>query len=149
MGGPTRWSLPGRIMDRVSTSPPVSSESWLRTVVESLREIVWVHDPDGTVTYCSPSARAALGYSPAELRNTNECDLIHPSDLAIRDAALERLLATNEPQPAVDLRLRKRDGSFTWFEVADTDLVNDPVVHAIVTTGRDVNARKATADVLI
>ena len=89
----------------------------MRAVMESLRDVVWVHDVDGTVTYCSPAAATVLGYSPDELQNTNEIDLIHPFDIAARNSVLEQLVATNEPQPPVDLRLRNRDGSFGWFEV--------------------------------
>ncbi len=126
-----------------------SSGAWMQAVIESLRDVVWVHDVDGTVTYCSPAAGAALGYSPAELQDTNEGDLIHPFDLAVRNAVLEQLVATKEPQPPVDLRLRNRDGSFGWFEVTDTDLLDDPAVHAIVTTARDVSVRKAAAEELI
>jgi diguanylate cyclase (GGDEF)-like protein/PAS domain S-box-containing protein len=121
----------------------------MRAVMESLRDVVWVHDVDGTVTYCSPAAATVLGYSPDELQNTNEIDLIHPFDIAARNSVLEQLVATNEPQPPVDLRLRNRDGSFGWFEVTDSDLLDDPAVHSIVTTARDVSVRKAAAEELI
>src|SRR5438309_894637 len=131
------------------TSSNTSSDTWLRAVVECLRDVVWVHDIDGTITYCSPAASAELGYSPSELHNTNEADLIHPFDLAARNATLEQLVATNEPQPPVDLRLRNRDGSFGWFEVTDMDLLGDPAVDAIVTTARDISVRKAAAEELI
>lgn len=121
----------------------------MRAVVESLRDVVWVHDLDGTVTYCSPATNTVLGYAPEELHGTNEADLIHPFDLGPRKAMLEQLVATGEPQPPVDLRLRRRDGSFGWFEITDSDLLGDRAVHAIVTTARDVSARKAAADELI
>jgi len=121
----------------------------MRAVVESLRDVVWVHDIDGTVTYCSPATSTVLGYAPEELHGTNEADLIHPFDLGARNAMLEQLVATGEPQPPVDLRLRRLDGSFGWFEITDSDLLGDPAVHAIVTTARDVSARKAAADELI
>jgi diguanylate cyclase (GGDEF)-like protein/PAS domain S-box-containing protein len=131
------------------TSSNTSSDTWLRAVVECLRDVVWVHDIDGTITYCSPAASAVLGYSPSELHNTNEADLIHPFDLAARNATLEQLVATNEPQPPVDMRLRNRDGSFGWFEITDSDLLGDPAVDAIVTTARDISVRKAAAEELI
>jgi diguanylate cyclase (GGDEF)-like protein/PAS domain S-box-containing protein len=121
----------------------------MRAVMESLRDVVWVHDVDGTVTYCSPAAATVLGYSPGELQDTNEIDLIHPFDIAARNTVLEQLVATNEPQPPIDLRLRNRDGSFGWFEVTDSDLLDDPAVHSIVTTARDVSVRKAAAEELI
>jgi PAS domain S-box-containing protein len=126
-----------------------SNDTWMRAVMESLRDVVWVHDVDGIVTYCSPAAATVLGYSPGELQGTNEIELIHPFDLAARNAVLEQLVATSEPQPPVDLRLRNRDGSFGWFEVTDSDLLDETPVRSIVTIARDVSVRKAAAEELI
>jgi len=39
-----------------------------------MHDIVLVTDFDGTITYCSPSVDAALGYKPEELTGTNEHD---------------------------------------------------------------------------
>jgi diguanylate cyclase (GGDEF)-like protein/PAS domain S-box-containing protein len=131
-----------------SASNP-SNDTWMRAVMESLRDVVWVHDVDGIVTYCSPAAATVLGYSPGELQGTNEIELIHPFDLAARNAVLEQLVATSEPQPPLDLRLRNRDGSFGWFEVTDSDLLDETPVRSIVTIARDVSVRKAAAEELI
>ena len=40
-----------------NTSKP-SGDAWTCAVMESLRDVVWVHDVDGTVSYCSPAAGA-------------------------------------------------------------------------------------------
>src|SRR6478735_1955696 len=127
----------------------VSSATWMRAVVESMRDVVWVHDRSGTITYSNPSASVILGYAADELQDTNEQDLIHPFDLAARNAALHQLVVTHEPQPPVELRLRSRDGLFRWFEVTDANLLDDPVIRSIVSTARDVSVRKAAADELI
>jgi diguanylate cyclase (GGDEF)-like protein/PAS domain S-box-containing protein len=121
----------------------------MRAVVESLREVIWVHDLDGTMTYCSPSGGVVFGRSPEELHGTNEYELIYPRDRAERRAVVERLRATGAPQPPVDLRLGTRDGSYAWFEVTDSDLLGDPVVRSVVSSAHDVSARNATAKELI
>src|SRR5439155_9596423 len=105
-----------------------SDGTWMRAVVESMRDVVWVHDRGGTITYSSPSASVVLGYAAEELLDTNEQDLIHPFDLAARNSALHQLVATQEPQPPVELRLRSRSGVFRWFEVTDANLLDDPAV---------------------
>ena len=97
-----------------------SNATWMRAVVENMRDVVWVHDRSGTITYVSPSASLVLGYAADELQHTNEQDLIHPFDLAAR--ATPRFVSfvlTHEPQPPVDLRLRSRAGVFRWFEVTE------------------------------
>ena len=66
----------------------------MRAVVESLRDVVWVHDHHGNIVYCSSAVSAVLGYAPRELQDMNERELIHPLDRAVRNAMLEQLVAT-------------------------------------------------------
>jgi len=114
-----------------------------------MRDIVLVSDVDGTFTYCSPSVETALGYEPAELTGVNERELIHPSDLPVHDALVGRLVASDEPQPPIELRLRGHDGQWHWFETTSTELLDDPIVHGIVTNARNVTARREAAEALI
>jgi diguanylate cyclase (GGDEF)-like protein/PAS domain S-box-containing protein len=133
--------------DQLSSHP--ASEEWLRALLSSVRDVVLVRSLDGVVSYCSPSVQSVLGYTPGELEGTDEQALIHRSDRAMRDAVLDRLVSTNETQPPIELRLRNQDGSWQWFEVTDSDLLDDPDVHAIVTYARDITKHKAAAAELI
>lgn len=114
-----------------------------------MRDIVLVADIDGTFTYCSPAVESALGYQPSELTGTNERDLIHASDLPVHDSLIGRLVTSEVPQPPIELRLRDRDGVWHWFETTSTELLDDPVVHGIVTNARNVTARREAAEALI
>jgi diguanylate cyclase (GGDEF)-like protein/PAS domain S-box-containing protein len=114
-----------------------------------MRDIVLVADVDGTLTYLSPSVEAALGYAPRDLTGTNERELIHSADLAVHDGLVTRLISSNEPQPPIELRLHDRDGRWHWFETTSTELLDDPIVHGIVTNARDVTARREAAEALI
>jgi diguanylate cyclase (GGDEF)-like protein/PAS domain S-box-containing protein len=126
-----------------------TSEHWHQALLASMRDIVLVSDVDGTFTYCSPSVETALGYEPAELTGVNERELIHPSDLPVHDALVGRLVASDEPQPPIELRLRGHDGQWHWFETTSTELLDDPIVHGIVTNARNVTARREAAEALI
>src|SRR4029079_81239 len=106
-------------------------------------------DVDGTVSYCSPSVEAALGFDPTELTGTNERELIHAADFALHDNLVGRVLASDVPQPPIELRLHDSDGEWHWFEVTSTKLLDDPIAHGIVTTARNVTARKEGASALI
>jgi diguanylate cyclase (GGDEF)-like protein len=79
---------------------------------------------------------------------TPERNLVHPGDVESRDRAVAALLTTTEPQPAGELRLRHRDGTWHWFETIDTNCVDDVDVGGIVTSARDVTERKAVEDTL-
>jgi diguanylate cyclase (GGDEF)-like protein/PAS domain S-box-containing protein len=126
-----------------------ANEHWHQALLASMRDIVLVADIDGTLTYCSPAVETALGYRPADLTGTNERDLIHASDLAVHDGLIGRLVASDGPQPPIELRLCDRDGEWHWFETTSTALLDDPVVHGIVTNARNVTARREAAEALI
>ncbi len=126
-----------------------TSEHWHQALLASMRDIVLVADIDGTFTYCSPAVESALGYRPSELTGTNERDLIHASDLPVHDSLIGRLVASEFPQPPIELRLHDRDGTWHWFETTSTELLDDPVVHGIVTNARNVTARREAAEALI
>jgi diguanylate cyclase (GGDEF)-like protein/PAS domain S-box-containing protein len=126
-----------------------ASEQYHRALLASIRDIVLVADVDGTVSYCSPSVESALGYLPFELTGTNERELIHAADFALHDNLVGRLLASDDPQPPIELRLHDTDGEWHWFELTSTKLLDDPIAHGIVTTARNVTARKEAAAALI
>jgi diguanylate cyclase (GGDEF)-like protein/PAS domain S-box-containing protein len=115
----------------------------LRALLSSMRDVVLVRDRDGLLTYCSPSVFEALGYHPSELEGTPERDLVHESDLGARDGLISLTLPDCAAAPTVDLRLRDRSGEWHWFEVIETDRLDDPDVQGIVTTARDVTDHRA------
>jgi diguanylate cyclase (GGDEF)-like protein/PAS domain S-box-containing protein len=133
----------------VNNEGSASSREWFRALAESSRDIVLVRDVDGVLSYCSPAVWASLGYRPEDLQGTHERDLIHPVDLEIRDGLIARLLKTNVAQPAAELRLRTKSGTFRWFETIDTNCLENPSVQGIVTNARDVTERKAAEIELI
>ncbi len=132
-----------------TSTTDATNEQYHRTLLASIRDIVLVADIDGTVTYCSPSIEAALGYQPIDLTGTNERELIHAADFALHDNLVSRLLASDDPQPPVDLRLVDTDGAWHWFETTSTKMLDDPHAHGIVTTARNVTARKEAAAALV
>ncbi|MDQ1511399.1 MAG: hypothetical protein QOG50_3243, partial [Actinomycetota bacterium] len=138
-------SSPGR----VRPANEEANEQYHRALLASIRDIVLVADVDGTVSYCSPSVESALGYHPTELNGTNERELIHAADFALHDNLVGRLLASEDPQPPIELRLHDSDGEWHWFELTSTKLLDDPLAHGIVTTARNVTARKEAASALI
>src|ERR1035437_6786668 len=68
-----------------------------------------------------------LGWTAAEMVGLRSLDFIHPED---QDRALESWMQMlSEPgtvQPPVRLRHRRSDGSWTWFEVTNHNLLADP-----------------------
>jgi diguanylate cyclase (GGDEF)-like protein/PAS domain S-box-containing protein len=135
--------------DPLHGSTSGSSREWFRALAEHSPDIVLVRDGDGMISYCSPSVRESLGYRLEELIGTNERDLIHPVDLAMRDGHVETLLQSTGAQPPAVLRIRDREGVWRWFETIDTNCLQNAFVRGIVTNARDVTTRKHAEDALL
>jgi diguanylate cyclase (GGDEF)-like protein/PAS domain S-box-containing protein len=120
-----------------------------RALAESSRDLTWVRDADGLVSYCCPSVVRSLGYRPEDLVGTQERVFIHPGDHEIRDDQVARLLRNGSGPPRAELRLRDKSGSWHWFELTDTNCLDNPSVQGIVTNGRDLTERKAADAELI
>jgi diguanylate cyclase (GGDEF)-like protein/PAS domain S-box-containing protein len=114
----------------------------LGTLIGLSRDVILVRDAAGLISYCSPAIEVALGYNPDQLCGTPQRDLVHPDDLPLRDAVAPRVLSSEGPQPIGELRMRHRNGSWRWFEMLETNRLDDPSVAGIVTNARDVTDRK-------
>ena len=78
---------------------------------------------DGMLVWVSPPTAQALGYTPDEMVGRLGDELIHPDDLVGVPAARSRL---HHGEPArVRVRLRHRDGTHHWYEIAGRPVVDD------------------------
>jgi PAS domain S-box-containing protein len=90
------------------------SQTLHRVVVESSRDLLTVHDLDGTVRLISRSVEDTLGYSPEELTGTGFDRLIHPDDLQAARAAFEQALTDDSVM--TQARVLRKDGSWRLLE---------------------------------
>jgi PAS domain S-box-containing protein len=119
-----------------------ASEKQMRSLVETISEIVVLIDAQGTITFISPQVERVLGYPAEETKGKNIFDFIHPDDL--ERAAAEYSKTVQEPGEAVPSMLRVRTGAGEWvpFEVIANNQLNDPEVAAVVFTARDLRYRR-------
>jgi diguanylate cyclase (GGDEF)-like protein/PAS domain S-box-containing protein len=117
------------------------SERRFRAVVQNASDVVTVVDADGTITYTSPSVEKVFGYAPEEFIGTQTRDLIHPDDAArVEQAVAEQFLA-DAPEEPIEYRVRHRDGSWRLVEGSITNLLDEPGIHGVVGTNRDITER--------
>ena len=57
---------------------------------------------------------------------------------------VSRLVREGAPGLPIEMRMRHRDGTWRWVETIDTNRLDTPAVHGIVTNVRDITDRKAT-----
>jgi diguanylate cyclase (GGDEF)-like protein/PAS domain S-box-containing protein len=124
------------------------SEERFRTLVHSSRDAILVTDGAGRLTYVSPGIEFLLGFQPHELIGTYERRLIHPDDIRIRDAVVERLKAVGTPHAPAELRMRHANGEWRWIETIDTNRLEDTAILGIVTNARDITDRRTLGDSL-
>ena len=100
-------------------------------------------DAAGVVLYASPSSAIVFGYLPEELVGWNTLNLIHPKDQNRSRRALRAVLARPPSPRQIDVRVRRKDGS--WCEVDSTihNVLAVPQVGAIIVTCRETTARRA------
>jgi PAS domain S-box-containing protein len=120
------------------------SESHFRPLVQNISDIVKLLDADGTIRYQSPSVARILGYPPEERIGSNifTAPIVHPDDLATKQAFLRNAIAHPDLPVTAAFRLRHADGSWREIEAVGVNLLDDPHVGGIVTTYRDVTERR-------
>jgi diguanylate cyclase (GGDEF)-like protein/PAS domain S-box-containing protein len=107
------------------------SEARFGALVSQASDLIVVLDPDGTVTYSSPSVDRVLGRSLLD-------SLFTESDRE----RLAEALATEEPHP-FECMLLGPDGVPRAFEIRLTNLTGTEHVGGILLNARDVSERKA------
>ncbi|GIK39005.1 MAG: hypothetical protein BroJett011_28380 [Chloroflexota bacterium] len=126
----------------------VASQQRFRTLIEKSMDVIVLLNATGDIIYQSPSGLRLTGYSAEERIGRSGLDLIHPDDLD----HIRRLFAGLIQEPGADvsiqLRSRRKDGSWRWLEVTGANLLADPNVQAVVVNYRDITERKQVEDAL-
>jgi PAS domain S-box-containing protein len=91
-----------------------ASQARFRQLADSMPQIVYVSNPDGTVTFLNARWREYTGTYEGVINTRDPLDLIHPDDWPSCEASW---LKAAEEKTIFDceIRLRGRDGSYRWF----------------------------------
>lgn len=124
------------------------SEARFRALIQNLFDVITVVNLDGTRRYVSPSIERWLGYRAEEMIGRSVFDSVHPEDLdRVRQAFAQ--CAAQPGQPVhVEMRARRRDGSWRMFETTSTNLLEDPAIEGIVLVTRDVTESRQAEEAL-
>ena len=128
---------------------PRESEELYRLLAENSTEIISRHTPEGVYTYASPTCRSLLGYEPEELVGHSTYEFLHPEDLEQIRSAQSAMLESPDVR-TVSYRIRRKDGSYTWFETTSRT-VREPETDEVLETiavSRDTTEHKRTEEAL-
>ena len=127
---------------------------YYRTVVETLRDIIWTTDMELRFTYLSPAVEEMLGYTVQETLMKSINHIMTPESISmmvnIFAIALDDETTPNEgPDPPIEVQLICKDGSSKWVEISRTFLRNDEgTPTGILGVARDISRRKSAEEVL-
>lgn len=124
------------------------SEARFRALVERVSELSVICSPDGVITYVSPRAVTPGGRKPSDLVGRSAFALVHDADRRFMRAAFASFVATPGAHEPVLVRGYDVDGATRWYELAATNLVDDPAVAGVVVVARDVTKEQALRDEL-
>ncbi|PEN13206.1 hypothetical protein CRI94_11230 [Longibacter salinarum] len=118
-----------------------NSEERYRLVIQNMKEVVMLHDVDGETLWASPSVEDVFGLTPAEAKNQNIFDIIHPSDLGKVESLYEELAAGTFQGP-ITYRVQHADGHYIWLEtLVQAGYDENGLVTRIQSSSRDVSDR--------
>jgi PAS domain S-box-containing protein len=116
-------------------------EERYRRIVETAAEGIWTVDGQGRTTFANDRIARLLGYTPEELIGRWAFDFVFEED---RDLALQKFTASRQdPLSPYDFRLRRRDGSEVWVNIAANPLFDrDGAFLGVLAMFTDVGERK-------
>jgi PAS domain S-box-containing protein/diguanylate cyclase (GGDEF)-like protein len=125
-----------------------ASEARFRALVERAGDLYLICSPDGVMTYVSPRAATPGGRRPRDLVGQSVFAMAHEDDRPFARAAFAAFVATPGVHEPVLVRGYDVDGATRWYELAATNLVDDPAVGGVVVIVRDVTEQQALREEL-
>ncbi|MGH9719209.1 MAG: PAS domain S-box protein [Bryobacteraceae bacterium] len=110
-------------------------------LAESASDVITIVGPDGVIRYQSPSVRRVLGYDPDELINVNGFALMHPDEIPDAKEKFAKALAKPGVHPAVERRIRHKNGSWRVLELVSSTRTDNPHLSGLIVSARDVTER--------
>jgi PAS domain S-box-containing protein len=119
------------------------SEARVGALVQNSSDVILVLDADLVIRYVTASVANVLGHRPDDLLGTSLTSLVQPAGRARMRRFYSRLVNRSRASARAEWPMRCGDGRFTDVEAVSNNLLDNPSVHGIVVTVRDITERKA------
>ena len=90
------------------------SEEKYRHLIENSHDIIYTLNPEGILTFVSPSWTTILGHKVHEVVGKPFRQFVHPEDLARCFGYLQTMIDTGQRQIGIEYRVQHADGSWRW-----------------------------------
>ncbi len=143
----TVWGTQHDITDqRLAEEKLEKSELFYRNLIAESLDGILLTDEQGLISFVSPSVTNILGHQPEELKGRMVFDYVYPGD---REEAVTAFMNEVNMRPAVkfiNVRLVKKDGTYTWCMVRGHNMLHNPYVGKIIVYFTDDTKRKQMED---
>jgi len=122
-----------------------------KVLIENVNDVINLLNKEFEIIFSTPSTEKILGYQVEECNGKNIMDYIHPEDRnAFRTAFIEVLDKGRNSVSDVQFRCKTKIGEWRWHEGTVQNLLEEPLIEAILFTHRDITERKkAEEEILI
>ncbi len=119
-----------------------ASEQRYRQLFENAHDAIWLHDLDGNITVVNKAAERLTGYSTEELTKMNVKSFLHDENLKLAGQIRRKLLANEPMEQPYEQRLRRKDGSEAFVQLATSLVSSDGTPVAFQHIARDITEQK-------
>ncbi|HSE59485.1 MAG TPA: PAS domain S-box protein [Nitrospiraceae bacterium] len=123
------------------------SEAQYRSLVDNLRDIVYLLSPAGRILSLNPAFETRTGWSRQDWLGQPFAELVHPDDRERAVRSLEDILSGVKDN-RVELRLRRQDGQWLSVECAGGVHHENGTVIGILGIARDITLRRKAEEAL-
>jgi PAS domain S-box-containing protein len=125
------------------------SEREYRVLSDNMRDLVSLHELDGTLRFASNSFKRITGYPPADIVGLNFYHWVHPDDVMALRTEFERQLRVGRVDLHAEFRYRHQAGHYLWLEclAASVHDREGRIIH-IQASSRDVTERRRALSAL-
>jgi two-component system cell cycle sensor histidine kinase/response regulator CckA len=125
------------------------SEQRFRSFVENANDAFFALTSSGNYTYVSPQWKELFGYEISEVIGKSFVPFVHPDDLPACISFLTTILETGEKQRGVECRVLHKNGTWLWYSVNGSRLIDPDGTVSLIGIGRDISYNKLMQNELI
>jgi PAS domain S-box-containing protein len=104
------------------------------------RDMICIHEPDGSYLFVSPASYEITGYSPDELLGRNPYDFFHPEDREAILSGSHKPAQLGDDTVRIAYRFVHKDGHAVWLETLTRPVLDESgQVVRLHTTSRDIS----------
>jgi len=111
-------------------------------------DVVYTHDLQGRYTSLNKRGQQITGYSPDEIADVKFSSLASPEDVALAHEMLRKKLNGEATNTIYELSVKKKDGTWTRFEVNSQLIFENGKPVGVQGIARDISARQEAEEKL-